>query len=110
MYAKARRIIAPACESKALANAQDQFVFRDPRNVDRVLMRNLDAENAAVAQLEQIGFARTNAGGFVLHGQPSVVRFLAPAEEKRAAIDAAIDSEEPLMTGLTAEELEELLA
>src|SRR6478672_6501969 len=28
--------------TKALANAQDQFVFRDPQNVDRVLMRNLD--------------------------------------------------------------------
>src|SRR6266480_966453 len=63
--------------TKALAKAQDQFVFRDPRNVDRVLMRNLDAENAAVARLEQIGFARTDAGGFVLHGQPSVVRFFA---------------------------------
>ena len=62
---------------KALANAQDQFVFRDPQNADRVLMRNLDAENAAVARLEQIGFARTDAGGFVLHGQPNVVRFFA---------------------------------
>jgi superfamily II DNA or RNA helicase len=62
---------------KALANAQDQFVFRDPENVDRVLMRNLDAENGAVARLEQIGFARTDAGGFVLHGQPTVVRFFA---------------------------------
>jgi superfamily II DNA or RNA helicase len=62
---------------KALANAQDQFVFRDPHEVDRVLMRNLDAENAAVAQLEQIGFARTDAGGFVLHPQPNVVRFFA---------------------------------
>src|SRR5438093_2139060 len=62
---------------KALANAQDQFVFRDPQNVDRVLMRNLDAENAAVARLEQIGFARTDAGGFVLHGQHGVVRFFA---------------------------------
>jgi len=62
---------------KALAKAQDQFIFRDPQNIDRVLMRNLDAENAAVARLEQIGFARTDAGGFVLHGQPSVVRFFA---------------------------------
>jgi superfamily II DNA or RNA helicase len=62
---------------KALANAQDQFVFRDPQNADRVLMRNLDAENAAVAWLEQIGFARTDAGGFVLHGQLNVVRFFA---------------------------------
>src|SRR4029077_7681636 len=62
---------------KALAKAQDQFVFRDPQNTDRVLMRNPDAENAAVARLEQIGFARTDAGGFVLHGQPNVVRFFA---------------------------------
>lgn len=62
---------------KALANERDQFVFRDPQKIDRVLMRNLDAENAAVARLEQIGFARTDAGGFVLHGQPSVVRFFA---------------------------------
>src|SRR3954452_14430075 len=63
--------------TKALAKAQDQFVFRDPQNVDRVLMRNLDAENAAIARLEQIGFARTDAGGFVLHGQANVVRFFA---------------------------------
>jgi superfamily II DNA or RNA helicase len=62
---------------KALANAQDQFVFRDPQNADRVLMRDLDAENAAVARLEQIGFARTDAGGFVIHGQPNVARFFA---------------------------------
>jgi superfamily II DNA or RNA helicase len=62
---------------KALANAQDHFVFRDPHEVNRVLMRNLDAENAAVARLEQIGFARTDAGGFVLHGQLNVVRFFA---------------------------------
>ena len=62
---------------KGLANAQDQFVFRDPQNADRVLMRNLDAENAAVARLEQIGFARTDAGGFVLHGQLNVIRFFA---------------------------------
>jgi len=60
---------------KALAKAQDQFVFRDPQNTDRVLMRNLDAENTAIARLEQIGFARTDAGGFVLHGRPNVVRF-----------------------------------
>jgi len=62
---------------KALANSQDQFVFRDPQNADRVLMRNLDAENAAVARLEQVGFARTDAGGFVLHGQLNVARFFA---------------------------------
>jgi SNF2 family DNA or RNA helicase len=62
---------------KALTNAQDQFLFRDPQNSDRVMMRNLDAETAAVVRLEQIGFARTDAGGFVLHGQVNVVRFFA---------------------------------
>ena len=67
---------------KALAKAQDQFVFRDPQNADRVLMRNLEAENAAVARLEQMGFARTDAGGFVLHGQPSVVRFFASDHQR----------------------------
>src|SRR5207253_10332619 len=29
---------------KALAKAQDQFVFRDPQDVDRVLMRKLHGE------------------------------------------------------------------
>lgn len=62
---------------KALANAQDQFVFRHLEKADRVLTRNLESENAAVARLEQMGFARTDAGGFVLHGQPNVVRFFA---------------------------------
>ncbi|MGB9474346.1 MAG: DEAD/DEAH box helicase, partial [Candidatus Udaeobacter sp.] len=37
-------------------------------------------------------------------------KILGLQEKKRAAIDAAIDSEEPLMAGLTTEELEELLA
>ena len=69
---------------KALANAEDRFVFRETSPAerpihlpDRLLMRNLDAENAAVARLEKIGFARTDAGGFVLHGQLNVVRFFA---------------------------------
>jgi superfamily II DNA or RNA helicase len=66
---------------KALANSEDQFVFRDPSPAERpihlLLMRNLDAENAAVARLEQMGFARTDAGGFVLHGQLNVIRFFA---------------------------------
>ena len=62
---------------KALTNPEDQFVFRDSQNLDRILTRNLDAENAAVSRLEQIGFARTDAGGFNLHGQSNVVRFFA---------------------------------
>ena len=64
---------------KALANTADNFVFRDPQNADRLLMRNVSAENAAVTRLELIGFARTDAGNFVLHGQPTVVRFFATA-------------------------------
>ena len=40
----------------------------------------------------------------------SIQKILRLKEKKFAAIDAAIDSEEPLMTGLTTEELEELLA
>ena len=69
---------------KALANAEDKFVYRDTSPAerpihlpDRLLMRNLEAENEAVTRLEQIGFARTDAGGFVLHGQLNVVRFFA---------------------------------
>lgn len=62
---------------KALTNEQDQFVFRDPQNAERILLRNIPAERAAVARLERVGFARTDAGGFVLHGQPEVVRFFA---------------------------------
>src|SRR5438045_2026410 len=46
---------------KALANAQHPFVFRDPQNCDRVLLRHGNAQNTAIARLEQIGFARTDA-------------------------------------------------
>lgn len=62
---------------KAATNEQDQFVYRDPQNADRISMRNIPAERAAVARLERVGFARTDAAGFVLHGQPEVVRFFA---------------------------------
>jgi len=62
---------------KAATNEQDQFVFRDPENAQRILLRNIPAERAAVARLERVGFARTDAAGFVLHGQPEVVRFFA---------------------------------
>ncbi|HEX8076412.1 MAG TPA: DEAD/DEAH box helicase, partial [Chthoniobacterales bacterium] len=62
---------------KAATNEQNQFVFRDPQNADRILLRNIPAERAAVARLEQVGFARTDAAGLVLHGQPEVVRFFA---------------------------------
>jgi superfamily II DNA or RNA helicase len=62
---------------KAATSEQDQFVFRDPQNGERILLRNISGERAAVARLEQVGFARTDAAGFVLHGQPEVVRFFA---------------------------------
>ncbi len=62
---------------KAATNEQDQFVFRDSQNRARLLMRNIPAERSAVARLERTGFARTDAAGFVLHGQPQVVRFFA---------------------------------
>jgi superfamily II DNA or RNA helicase len=62
---------------KAATNEEDEFVFRDPENVDRILLRNIPAERAAVARLERVGFARTDAAGFVLHGQPEIVRFFA---------------------------------
>ncbi|MFL6520859.1 MAG: SNF2-related protein [Chthoniobacterales bacterium] len=62
---------------KAATNEQHQFVFRDQENAERILLRNTPAERAAVARLERVGFARTDAGGFVLHGQPEVVRFFA---------------------------------
>jgi superfamily II DNA or RNA helicase len=67
---------------KALANEADQFAFRDPQNPDRILLRNIPAERAAVARLERVGFARTDAGGFVLHGQLEVVRFFASDHPK----------------------------
>ena len=54
---------------KALANAHDQFVFRETSPAERpihlpdqLLIRNLDAENAAVARLEQMGFAERTPG------------------------------------------------
>ena len=62
---------------KPATNEQDQFVYRDPKQNNQLSMRNIAAERAAVARLEAIGFARTDAGGFVLHGQPQVVRFFA---------------------------------
>ncbi|HKP02464.1 MAG TPA: SNF2-related protein [Chthoniobacterales bacterium] len=62
---------------KASTNEQDLFVFRDPQNAERILLRNIAAERAAVTRLERVGFARTDAAGFVLHGQPEVVRFFA---------------------------------
>ncbi|HEV2803502.1 MAG TPA: SNF2-related protein [Chthoniobacterales bacterium] len=62
---------------KTGTNEEDRFVFRDPQNPGRILLRNIPAERAAIARLERVGFARTDAAGFVLHGQPEVVRFFA---------------------------------
>ncbi|MFN2476521.1 MAG: DEAD/DEAH box helicase, partial [Chthoniobacterales bacterium] len=62
---------------KALTNTDNRFVYRPADEARRLLVRNLTAEEAAVARLERIGFARTDAAGFVLHGQVDVVRFFA---------------------------------
>ena len=67
---------------KPATHEEDEFVFRDPQQVDRILLRNIPAERAAVARMEQAGFARTDAGGFVLHGQMQVVGFFASAYRK----------------------------
>ncbi len=62
---------------KPATHEQDEFVFRDPQDAARIFLRNIQAERAAVAGLEQVGFARTDAAGFVLYGQPEVLRFFA---------------------------------
>ncbi len=67
---------------KPATHEEDEFVFRDPQQADRILLRNIPVERAAVARLEQAGFARTDAGGFVLYGQMQVVGFFASAYRK----------------------------
>ncbi|MEP7072050.1 MAG: SNF2-related protein, partial [Verrucomicrobiota bacterium] len=67
---------------KAAMHEDDQFLFRDPNDAARILQRNTPAERAAVERLEQAGFARTDAGGFVLYGQMQVVSFFASAYPK----------------------------
>jgi len=57
-----------------LAKAQDHSSFRDPQDIDRVADAEISTqENAAVARLEQIGFARTDARASCCTAQPNVV-------------------------------------
>ncbi|MDQ2867810.1 MAG: SNF2 family helicase [Verrucomicrobiota bacterium] len=62
---------------KPATHEEDQFLFRDPQNLAAIFQRNIPAERAAVERLERAGFARTDAGGFVLYGQMQVVGFFA---------------------------------
>ncbi len=52
------------------------FVFRDATNANRLLVRNLGAENEAIARLERAGFART-VDGYEMRDARRVVRFFA---------------------------------
>jgi len=64
-----------SCRSRALAQARIRFVFRDP-NYRRGLMRKYRRrERGGCAPSNRLG-SRTEAGGFVMHGQPNVVRSL----------------------------------
>jgi superfamily II DNA or RNA helicase len=54
----------------------NRFVFRDPKEADRLLLRNLTAEKEAVEWLERAGFARAGDGYEIRDGR-RVVRFFA---------------------------------
>ncbi len=57
-------------------NRNRRFVFRDPKSPDRLFLRHLAAESAAVARLEEAGFAR-DAEAFELRDSGRIVRFFA---------------------------------
>ncbi|MGH8093796.1 MAG: SNF2-related protein [Chthoniobacterales bacterium] len=59
-----------------LSDPDKRFVFRDPENANRLLVRNLKAEKEALARLEQAGFARV-AGALELRDSGRIVRFFA---------------------------------
>ena len=52
------------------------FAFRDATDANRLLVRNLGAENEAIARLERAGFART-VDGYEIRDPRRVVRFFA---------------------------------
>jgi superfamily II DNA or RNA helicase len=62
--------IWPASEPENL------FAFRGAPDANRLLVRNLGAENEAVARLERVGFART-VDGYEIRDAHRVVRFFA---------------------------------
>src|SRR5205814_9036493 len=71
---------------------------------------NPAVEDQATDRAHRIGQTRVVTSYKLITRETVEEKILRLQEKKRAAIDAAIDSEEPLMTGLTTEELEELLA
>jgi SNF2 family DNA or RNA helicase len=71
---------------------------------------NPAVEAQATDRAHRIGQTRVVTAYKLITRDTVEEKILRLQEKKRTAIDAAIDSEEPLMTGLTTEELEELLA
>ena len=71
---------------------------------------NPAVEAQATDRAHRIGQTRVVTAYKLITRHTVEEKILRLQEKKRAAIDAAIDSEEPLMAGLTTEELEELLA
>jgi SNF2 family DNA or RNA helicase len=71
---------------------------------------NPAVEAQATDRAHRIGQTRVVTAYKLITRDTVEEKILKLQEKKRAAIDAAIDSEEPLMNGLTTEELEELLA
>ena len=70
---------------------------------------NPAVEAQATDRAHRIGQTRVVTAYKLITRDTVEEKILKLQEKKRAAIDAAIDSEEPLMNGLTTEELEELL-
>ena len=62
--------------SVPMSEPEKRFVLRDPANRDRLLVRNLDAEKAAVARLEQSGFSRQTTD-FEMREPGRIARFFA---------------------------------
>ncbi|MFL6543240.1 MAG: DEAD/DEAH box helicase, partial [Chthoniobacterales bacterium] len=71
---------------------------------------NPAVEAQATDRAHRIGQTRVVTAYKLITRDTVEEKILKLQEKKRAAIDAAIDSEEPLMNGLTTEELEELLS
>jgi SNF2 family DNA or RNA helicase len=84
-------------------SAADTVVHFDP-------WWNPAVEAQATDRAHRIGQTRVVTAYKLITRDTVEEKILRLQEKKRAAIDAAIESEEPLMTGLTTEELEELLA
>ena len=76
----------------------------------RSLVRTPAVEAQATDRAHRIGQTRVVTAYKLITRDTVEEKILKLQERKRAAIDAALDSEEPLMNGLTTEELEELLA